>query len=226
MQLDLFDPAQNSVLTATTYQDFRKRLANSACQLCTLKDARTHIVVDRGNPDAKIAVIGEGPGENEDKQGLAFVGRAGQLMDRLVREEMSLDTNAHFLILNVVKCRPPENRTPQKEEAAACMPFLRRQLELLKPRVILLLGATALKHLAPERKNFSMQEEAGKFFTLPDYPGVQAMVLFHPAYLLYDNRKEPLFRRHLQTLKQWLIQNQLWPTVSASGETALRPRAS
>ncbi|MBI4386356.1 MAG: uracil-DNA glycosylase, partial [Elusimicrobia bacterium] len=90
MQLDLFDVSKNSILTATTYEDFRKLLLASDCRLCALKDSRTHIVVDRGNPSAKIAVIGEGPGENEDKQGLAFVGRAGQLMDRLVREEMGL----------------------------------------------------------------------------------------------------------------------------------------
>ena len=210
-QFDLFDAVNNDILGAETYEEFRKRLAFSNCQKCSLKDSRTHIVVDRGNPKARIAVIGEGPGENEDIQGKAFVGRAGKLMDRLVQEEMGLDTNRHFLILNVVKCRPPENRTPQKEEAEACMPFLRRQLELVGPKVILLLGATALKHLSTVRKDFSMEEEAGKFFTLDGYPGVQCMVLFHPAYLLYDNRKEPVFREHLRALKRWLQERELFP---------------
>ncbi|MBI4051866.1 MAG: uracil-DNA glycosylase, partial [Elusimicrobia bacterium] len=143
-QFDLFDTAQNDLLSVSSYADFRRLLAASNCQKCTLRNSRTHIVVDRGNPNAKILVAGEGPGENEDLQGLAFVGRAGQLMDRLVQEEMGLDTNQDFLIANVVKCRPPENRAPQKEEAETCLPFLKKQIELVRPKIILLLGATAL----------------------------------------------------------------------------------
>ncbi|MBI4056825.1 MAG: uracil-DNA glycosylase [Elusimicrobia bacterium] len=208
-QFDLFDTSQNDIFSTSSYEKFRELLAASNCQKCALKNSRTHIVVDRGNPKAHILVIGEGPGENEDLQGRAFVGRAGQLMDRLVKEEMGLDTNQHFLIVNVVKCRPPENRTPRKEEAEACLPFLKKQIELVQPKIILLLGATALKHLAPSKKEFSMEKEVGKLFNLEAYPNIPFMVLFHPAYLLYDNRKEPIFRQHLQELKKWLLSQKL-----------------
>lgn len=206
LQFDLFDVTQNEILNATTYAEFKKRLAESNCQKCGLSRSRTHIVVDRGNPDSAIVMIGEGPGENEDRTGLAFVGRAGQTMDRLFKEELGVDTNRFCLIVNVVKCRPPENRAPQKEEAEACLPFLKKQIALMQPKVILLLGATALKHLVPSksRHEFAMEKEAGKFFTLEDYPGIQWMVLYHPAFLLYDPRKEPVFRQHLQTLKAYL----------------------
>ena len=204
-QFDLFDDIHNRILGAGSYAEFKKRLSGSACQKCALKSSRTHIVVDRGNPGARIVVVGEGPGENEDLQGLAFVGRAGQLMDRLVREETGLDTNSDFLIINVVKCRPPGNRVPKTEEAQACMPFLNRQLDLVRPAVVLLLGATALKYFDASKTNFSMEQEAGKFFNLENRPGIQFMVLFHPAYLLYNRSKEPLFRRHLRDLKERLL---------------------
>ncbi len=157
-------------------------------------------MVDRGNPGASVMVVGEGPGENEDLSLKAFVGRAGRLMERLVREELGLDTDRDFLIANVVKCRPPGNRAPQKAEARACMPYLRRQISLVKPKVIILLGSTALKHLSSERSSFSMEREAGRFFEVPEHPGIRFMVLFHPAYLLYDRRKEPIFRAHLRLL--------------------------
>ncbi|MBI4055234.1 MAG: uracil-DNA glycosylase [Elusimicrobia bacterium] len=203
-QFDLFDGKQNDILGAGTYEEFKRLLEGSRCALCALHASRTHIVVDRGNPKSKILMIGEGPGENEDLQGRAFVGRSGRLMDRLVAEELGMDTNRDFLIANVIKCRPPQNRTPEMQEAQACLPFLRKQVELMRPQVILLLGATALKHLVPEKKNFSMEKEAGRFFSVSQYAGVQWMVLYHPAYLLYDPRKEPAFRQHLQSLKKLL----------------------
>ena len=146
-------------------------------------------------------MIGEGPGENEDIQGRAFVGRAGQLLDEMLKE-LGFDTNRDSLITNVVKCRPPENRAPKQEEADTCLPFLKKQIALIKPKFILLLGAVALRHIVKDKKQFSMEQEAGTFFVHPDFPGVRFMVLFHPAYILRDPRKKPLMREHLKRFKE------------------------
>ena len=202
MQFDLFDGTRNQILEAKTYAEFKEALTRSQCTKCQLSDSRTHIVVDRGNPNARVLMIGEGPGENEDRQGKAFVGRAGQLLDELMRG-IGFDTNQDSLIINVVKCRPPENRAPKQEEANACMPFLKKQLELVKPNIILLLGAVALKHMIPGKREFSMEREAGNFFDHPDFPGVKFMVLYHPAFILRDPRKKPVMIEHLKQFKEY-----------------------
>ncbi len=114
------------------------------------------------------------------------------------------DTETDALIANVVKCRPPENRAPLPKEAQTCLPYLRRQIELVAPKWIVLLGATALKHLAPEKKGFSMESEAGRFFEHAAYPGARLFVLYHPAYILRDPRKRPLMETHLKKfVKEW-----------------------
>src|SRR5262245_55877077 len=136
MQFDLFDSGSNTILGAESYEEFRERLRASGCAKCALHQGRTNIVVDRGNPAAPVMTIGEGLGENEDKEGRAFVGRAGQLFDKIM-SAVGIDTERDMLIVNVVKCRPPENRNPRTEEAAECLPYLKRQIELTRPRVIL-----------------------------------------------------------------------------------------
>jgi len=178
------------------YSEFKKALQGSDCRRCGLAEGRTNIVVDRGNPKAQILIIGEAPGRNEDLEGKAFVGRAGRLLDGLLREA-GIDPETDVLIANVGKCRPPDNRPPTPQEAETCLPFLRKQIDLVKPRFIVLLGATAVKHLIPDKGVFKMGEEAGKLFEHAGYPGIRLMVLFHPAYLLRDPRKTPLFREHL-----------------------------
>lgn len=203
MQFDLFDSTSNQILEAKSYADFKKLLIESNCSKCPLSESRTHIVVDRGNPASKVMMIGEGPGENEDLQGKAFVGRAGQLLDTMLKD-LGVDTNKDCLIANVVKCRPPENRLPKQDEADQCLPFLKKQIALICPEVIVLLGATALKHLIRDKGEFSMEKEAGKLFTHPDYPGVRLMVLYHPAFILRDPRKKPQMAEHLKTLKRLL----------------------
>jgi len=190
-------PAQNPLLAAKTYVDFKRRLEASACARCGLSASRTHIVVDRGDPRARALFIGEAPGAHEDLQGRAFVGRSGKLLDQMLLG-LGFDTNRDALIANVVKCRPPGNRPPQGAEVEACLPYLRRQIQLMGPKWIGLLGATALKHLLPERKRFSMNGQAGRFFEHPHFPGVQLFVLFHPAYILRDPRKRPLMEEHLK----------------------------
>ena len=199
-QLDLFQSTQNKILSTASYAQFKQALAGSDCPLCPLFLGRTHIVVDRGNPNAKVLMIGEGPGENEDLQAKAFVGRAGQLLDELMRE-IGFDTNQDSLIVNVVKCRPPENRAPKQEEVNACNPFLKKQIALVKPQIILLLGAVALKHVIEDKKEFSMEREAGTFFDHPDFSGIKFMVLYHPAFILRDPRKKPVMIEHLKRFK-------------------------
>jgi DNA polymerase len=104
----------------------------------------------------------------------------------------------------VVKCRPPDNRAPKPSEADNCKPYLKWQLDFVKPEVVVLLGATAVKHLMPENKDKGMKEQVGQFFDLPDYPGVKFLLLYHPAYLLRDPRKKPETWEHVKRLKQFL----------------------
>jgi DNA polymerase len=215
MQFDLFDAGKNTILGASSYEEFAEKLRGSGCTKCPLHQGRTHIVVDRGNPRAFVMTIGEGPGENEDKEGRAFVGRAGQLFDKIM-SAVGIDTNRDMLIANVVKCRPPENRSPRNEEVEECIPFLKRQIELVRPRVVLLLGATALKHIDKSKTSFQMAEEAGKFFCLADYPGTDFMVLYHPAALLYNAKLKPAMWEHVKSLRRHLERNGLFKKARAS----------
>lgn len=213
-QIQLFDPASpgdgGDPLHATTYGEFAGRLRVSNCAKCDLHAARTTIVVDRGNPAAHVVVIGEGPGKDEDAQGRAFIGRAGQTLDATMAE-VGLDTNRDMLIVNVVKCRPPGNRAPTKAEAAECLPYLRRQLELVAPRLVVLLGATALKHLAPEKTKIVMADEVGAIFELPAWPGMHFIALYHPAALLYNRALQPAQQRFAAQIRAWLEAQGLAP---------------
>lgn len=187
------------ILDAKSYPEFKKELLASDCSLCGLAAGRTRLVVDRGNPAAKVLFVGEAPGEKEDLAGKAFVGRSGRLLDEMLRKE-GFETDRDALIANVVKCRPPDNRRPSPQEAASCLPFLRKQIELVGPRWIALLGATAVRHLVPDRKSLPMEDQVGAFFKHSAYPGIQLIALYHPAYILRDPRKRPLMETHLRRL--------------------------
>jgi DNA polymerase len=200
MQFDLFDREGEDIFRSETYTEFKERLAASGCEKCDLCDSRSQIVVDRGVPGTGILAIGEGPGAEEDRLGSAFVGRAGKLFDKIM-DSVGIDTNRDMLIANVVKCRPPENRTPTSKEAAACLPYLRKQIALARPEIILLLGATSLRHLDPKKKTFSMADEAGKLFTLDAYGKARFMVLYHPAALLYNASLKPAMWEHVNALR-------------------------
>jgi len=206
MHLDLFDTELNRILQAGTYEEFADKLRKYDCRRCSLCASRNRIVVDRGNPSAKIMIISERPGDNEDATGQAFVGRAGELLDRMFAA-ISLDTNKDLIITNVVKCKPDVDRSPVKDEVEACMPFLEKQIALVKPRIVILLGAVALKWVDPGRGEIKMEEEAGRFFTLPRYPDIQFMVLYHPAFLLRDPRKKVDTWSHLKNLRSYLEKN-------------------
>lgn len=205
MQSDLFDQEFNAVLGADHYAAFRERLRAYDCRRCFLAESRSNIVIDRGSPAADIMLIGERPGDNEDLRGEPFVGRAGELLDKMLRA-IDLDPARDVIIANVTKCKPEFDRPPLKDEVDACMPFLERQIALVKPRVVVLLGAVALKWIDPGRGDVKMEDDAGRFFDLPSYPGVRFVVMYNPAYLLRDPRKKPAAWEHLKALRDYLRQ--------------------
>lgn len=147
------------------------------CTRCKLAGGRTHLVFGVGNPSAELVFAGEGPGEEEDRQGEPFVGRAGQLLTRMI-EAMGF-ARGDVYIANVVKCRPPGNRNPEPDEIEACEPFLRAQLAAIRPKVIVALGKFAAQTLLREATPISKLR--GRWFA---YEGVKLMPTFHPAYLL------------------------------------------
>jgi uracil-DNA glycosylase family 4 len=153
------------------------------CHRCGLGATRTHAVVGRGNPRAPILIVGEGPGQNEDETGLPFVGKAGQLLDKIL-ESVKL-TEADVFIGNIVKCRPPGNRTPTQEEMDACRPYLLEQIRLVDPKIILLTGASAVRGLVGDKRGIT--KIRGEWI---EWEGRLCMPVFHPAYLLRNPSRE------------------------------------
>jgi DNA polymerase len=203
------------ILAAPDYPTFARLLRDSGCRRCTLAAERKHIVVDRGDPRAGIVAVGEAPGEQEDLAGRAFVGRAGRVLDGLLRDA-GLDPESHLLIANVVKCRPPGNRIPRADEAAACLPYLGRQIELMRPHTILLLGATAFRHFAaPKVRSFAMGRMAGRRFELEAWPGIGFHALYHPAYLLRSPGMRAVALTHLEGVREALRRDGRWPGTVA-----------
>jgi len=150
----------------------------SQCNRCSLCKTRKNLVFGVGNPDAELMFIGEAPGADEDAQGIPFVGRAGKLLTRIITQGMKME-RANVYIANILKCRPPANRTPSTDEMAVCMPHLMKQIEIIDPAIIVTLGATALNGLTQSKSAIS--KERGRF---RDWNGIQLMPTFHPAYLL------------------------------------------
>lgn len=206
MQSDLFDTEYNAILAAESYGEFYQKLQAYDCRRCTLCHSRNRIVIDRGDPGARIMAISERPGDNEDLSGKAFVGRAGELLDKMF-EAIEVDSNKHLLIANVTKCKPEVDRAPSRAEVEACMPFLEKQIELVKPRVVVLLGAVALKWFDASRSEVKMEEETGKFFELSRYPGIQFVVMYNPAYLLRDPSKKRVTWEHLKSLRRFISES-------------------
>ena len=219
VQFDLFDDTHNRILTSDTYDKFKDHLSSYDCRLCPLSRSRKRIVIDRGNPGSRIMVISERPGENEDRMGVAFVGRAGELLDKIMAS-IDLDTNRDMLIVNVVKCIPPVDRSPLSDEVRACRPFLDRQIKLVGPRVVILLGAVALKHFCDTKGDFKMEEEAGRFFTISEYPCIQFMVLYHPAFLLRDPRKKKDMWGHVKRLRNYLREEGIYQEAQPAAAAA------
>ena len=154
------------------------------CTRCRLCSGRTHLVFGTGSPRARLMFVGEGPGYDEDRQGIPFVGRAGQLLNRII-EAMKMERE-NVYIANVVKCRPPENRAPLPDESATCLPFLRRQIGIIRPLVVCALGGVAVQALLETSTPISRIR--GEIRNLPD--GTLVMPTFHPAYLLRNPEKK------------------------------------
>lgn len=155
------------------------------CRKCGLCETRTNVVVGVGNPAAKVLFIGEGPGENEDLQGEPFVGRGGQLLDKMLAA-VDLDRKTNIYIANIVKCRPPKNRDPLPEEQEACIGWLRNQVALMRPKIIVCLGRiAAMRIIKPDMK---ITKEHGQFF---EKNGTLLMATLHPAALLRNPNQKP-----------------------------------
>ena len=156
----------------------------STCVKCSLSSTRNNVVFGRGNPHSKLFVIGEGPGQQEDEQGLAFVGRAGKMLDSAF-QSVGIDTNKDCYISNIVKCRPPNNRKPLANEVKECMPWLNEQIVLIKPKVIVLAGSTAVQSYLNIDEPISKLR--GEWIVRND---IKYMPIFHPSYLLRNPSKE------------------------------------
>ena len=180
----------------TNWEDLKK--ACESCEKCELYQTRTNVVVGVGNPNAEVMFIGEGPGENEDLQGEPFVGRAGKLLDKML-DAVDLDRYTNIYIANIVKCRPPKNRDPKPEEQEQCIDWLRAQVRLIGPKVIVCLGRiAAAKIIKPDIK---ITKEHGMWF---EKGGILMMPMLHPAALLRDPRKKPEAFQDFITLREKL----------------------
>lgn len=175
------------------WKDLEKSILD--CRKCRLCSNRTNIVFGQGNKNAKLMFIGEGPGADEDRQGIPFVGKAGQLMNNAFQ---ALEINREDVyIANIVKCRPPSNREPEDDEAQMCLNYLRNQVILIKPEIIVLLGNTALKNIMG--KEFKITAVRGKWM---EKNGIKYMPTWHPAALLRDENKKIEFWKDLKEVKK------------------------
>ena len=193
-----------------TWELFEEQV--QACRLCGLYRGIQHKVPGQGDRNSPLMFIGEGPGQAEDEQGLAFVGAAGQLLTRML-EAIQLPRDRVY-ICNVVKCRPPHNRIPTPEEAEACKNHLRMQTWLIRPKVIVLLGATAAKDvLGPDIR---ITRDRGHW---TEKKGVWILPTYHPSALLRDESKKPEAWEDMKSLKRKLTELGLYSDIYGSGET-------
>ena len=167
---------------------------------CALAQTRTNVVFGTGVPTARVMFIGEGPGQHEDEEGLPFVGRSGKLLDQYL-EAIDLDRNKNIFIANIVKCRPPQNRDPLPEEWEACMPWLREQFRLIRPKIIVCLGRIAAQRMI--RADFSVTKEHGVFI---EKNGVLFMGTLHPAALLRNPRQKPVAFEDFVALREKILE--------------------
>jgi uracil-DNA glycosylase len=155
------------------------------CQACRLHETRQNVVFFDGNPEARVLFIGEGPGQQEDETGIPFVGRAGQLLTKII-ESVGFNRQTDTYICNIVKCRPPGNREPMADEAAACAGFLQAQLDLVRPDILVLVGKTAYRGIYNIQGNIRIGQLRGQWLESPftQHPEMKVMTIFHPSYLL------------------------------------------
>jgi len=184
LALDVPEPPSGGGGSRDKAEALRRLMAEIGdCRRCRLSEGRTNLVFGEGDPGARLMFVGEAPGEQEDLQGRPFVGKAGELLTRLI-EKMGFGRDGVY-IANTVKCRPPGNRNPLDDEIAACMPFLERQIEIIGPRVIMTLGSVATRALLGDVGSIS--KARGKTFR---YRGIPVVPTFHPSYLLRNPKSK------------------------------------
>jgi uracil-DNA glycosylase len=193
--LNLFEAETPRRPERETLDEIRADLGD--CQRCKLAGGRKTIVFGQGNPHAEVVFIGEGPGADEDEQGLPFVGRAGKLLNRML--QMVGIRREDVYICNVVKCRPPGNRTPERDEVEACSPFLYRQIEAIRPRLVCCLGAPAVKTVLGLKDG--ILKLRGRFY---DFGNAKALATVHPAYVLRNPREEKILREDFEKVRDFL----------------------
>jgi DNA polymerase len=193
--LSLFETPPPKPSGPETLEQIRADLGD--CHRCKLAGGRHTIVFGEGNPHAELVFVGEGPGADEDEQGRPFVGRAGQLLNRMI--QMIDMKREEVYICNVVKCRPPGNRTPEKDEIETCSPFLFRQLETMKPRLICCLGAPAVRTVLGIKEGITKIH--GQFY---DFATSKALATVHPAYVLRNAREEKILREDFEKIREFL----------------------
>ncbi|NJL47471.1 MAG: uracil-DNA glycosylase [Leptolyngbyaceae cyanobacterium SM2_5_2] len=185
LDYDAIPTSGNVPIPPGTYESLEQLAIHCKdCQRCGLAAERTHVVVSRGSATAPILIIGEGPGQQEDEQGLPFVGKSGQLLEKILAS-VRFDTSQDVYICNIVKCRPPGNRVPTSDEMAACKGYLLEQVRLVNPKIILLTGATAVKGILGLKDGIT--KIRGQWF---EWEGRLCMPIFHPAYLLRNPSRD------------------------------------
>jgi uracil-DNA glycosylase family 4 len=210
--------AQDSAAAAQSLDELRERLLRF--EGCALKATATQLVFGDGNPKAEIMFVGEAPGADEDRQGVPFVGRAGQLLDRMLAS-IGLDRSKVY-IANIVPWRPPGNRTPTPLEVAACLPFIRRQIELVNPKILVCLGAPSAQTLLGVKEGILRLR--GRWFTYPcGGKEIRAIAMLHPAYLLRQPAQKKLAWHDLRLLAKEISRLQLF---SEAGDEKRRGETS
>lgn len=196
-------PAPEAVAAAPDLDQLRACIQD--CQACPLGPGRIRFVFGEGDPGARMMFIGEGPGRDEDLQGRPFVGRAGELLDKMIAAIGYQRRQVY--ITNIVKCRPPDNRTPTPQESQTCLPYVKRQIELIRPGVIVTLGATPLRELLGERTGITRIR--GQWRRLDMLGGIPVMPTFHPAYVLrqYTQEVRRAVWEDLKAARAWLDQH-------------------
>jgi len=182
-ELPLFETGPRQTLSQLDWEQLQQQAAG--CQLCRLHAGRTQVVFGEGSHRAKALLLGEGPGENEDLQGRPFVGRAGKLLDQILAAAQIPRESVY--ISNMVMCRPPGNRAPQRDELEACWPYLVRKIQLLKPAIIVALGNVPARFFLKTSEGITKLR--GQFYPWKD--GIEIFPLFHPSYLLRNASREP-----------------------------------
>ena len=176
------------------------------CMRCKLGDTRNHLVFGSGSKNAKLVIIGEAPGAEEDKQGVPFVGRAGQMLTKMIENVIEVPRQEVF-ICNILKCRPPENRNPEEDEISCCEPYLKKQLEIINPKLILTLGKFASQWLL--QSDTPISKLRGRFSS---YHGIPCLPTFHPAYLLRNAKQKKFVHEDLLKVKE-VYHNNLVPKI-------------